>query len=154
MFHIFSKFTHLIQGTTRYPCVSLLSFQPNFCQFYYIQHLFCELISVIQQFYQTRVNDEFVLIGNSASLKCLIPSFVADFVFIVEWLDEEGTSYTSQAIGTYHLTCASSDLSQVPFNPTLFIQLPTPLFEIFDRVNCRLILNDGVLKNLLGLLEV
>ncbi|KAI5745161.1 hypothetical protein M8J76_008755 [Diaphorina citri] len=53
---------------------------------------------VIQQFYQTRVNDEFVLIGNSATLKCLIPSFVADFVSIAEWLDDEGTSYTSQGI--------------------------------------------------------
>jgi hypothetical protein len=58
---------------------------------------------VIQQFYQTRVNDEFVLIGNSATLKCLIPSFVADFVSIAEWLDDEGTSYTSQGIGTCYL---------------------------------------------------
>lgn len=26
--------------------------------------------------------------GNSAILKCLIPSFVADFVHVVAWIDE------------------------------------------------------------------
>lgn len=46
--------------------------------------------SVVHQFYQTRVIDEFVLRGNSATLKCLVPSFVADFIDVEAWLDEEG----------------------------------------------------------------
>lgn len=29
--------------------------------------------------------------GNSAVLKCSIPSFVADFVRVEAWIDEEGT---------------------------------------------------------------
>ncbi|KRF98072.1 uncharacterized protein Dwil_GK22019, isoform AI [Drosophila willistoni] len=45
--------------------------------------------AVVHQFYQTRVIDEFVLRGNSATLKCLVPSFVADFIDVEAWLDEE-----------------------------------------------------------------
>ncbi|KAG5309252.1 DSCL protein, partial [Acromyrmex insinuator] len=49
---------------------------------------------VVQQFYETRVIDEFVLRGNTATLKCLVPSFVADFVDVIEWQDEDGSTYT------------------------------------------------------------
>lgn len=48
----------------------------------------------MHQFYQTRVIDEFVLRGNSATLKCLVPSFVADFIDVEAWLDEEGVEIT------------------------------------------------------------
>jgi len=48
----------------------------------------------VHQFYQTRVIDEFVLRGNSATLKCLVPSFVADFIDVEAWLDEEGVEIT------------------------------------------------------------
>lgn len=33
---------------------------------------------------------EYVMRGNSAILKCTIPSFVADFVYVVAWIDDEG----------------------------------------------------------------
>ncbi|XP_073812139.1 Down syndrome cell adhesion molecule 1 isoform X14 [Musca autumnalis] len=46
--------------------------------------------AVVHQFYQTRVIDEFVLRGNSAILKCAVPSFVADFIEVESWVDEEG----------------------------------------------------------------
>uniref|UniRef100_A0A8D8TFI8 Down syndrome cell adhesion molecule-like protein Dscam2 n=2 Tax=Cacopsylla melanoneura TaxID=428564 RepID=A0A8D8TFI8_9HEMI len=49
--------------------------------------------AVVQQPYQTQVVDEYVLKGNSATLKCLIPSFVADFVSVIEWTDEEGRPF-------------------------------------------------------------
>ena len=61
-------------------------------------------VAVVQQFYETRVIDEFVLRGNTATLKCLIPSFVADFVDVIEWQDEDGSIYTAnsqQEKGTY-----------------------------------------------------
>lgn len=51
--------------------------------------------SVVQQFYESRVIDEFVLRGNTALLKCLVPSFVGDFVDVIEWLADDGTSYTA-----------------------------------------------------------
>lgn len=37
--------------------------------------------------------------GNSAIVKCSIPSFVADFVHVVAWVDDEGTEYTR--LGNY-----------------------------------------------------
>lgn len=44
--------------------------------------------------------DEHVLNGNSAILKCHIPSFVSDFVTIDAWIDEEtGDEFIYQAIG-------------------------------------------------------
>lgn len=54
--------------------------------------------SVVQQFYESRVIDEFVLRGNTATLKCLLPSFVADFVEVIEWVStEDGTSYRADS---------------------------------------------------------
>ncbi|KAM8712136.1 hypothetical protein ACLKA7_012631 [Drosophila subpalustris] len=50
--------------------------------------------TVVHQFYQTRVIDEFVLRGNSATLKCLVPSFVADFIDVEAWIDEENVEIT------------------------------------------------------------
>lgn len=36
------------------------------------------------------MDNEYVMRGNAAILKCSIPSFVADFVHVVAWVDEEG----------------------------------------------------------------
>ncbi|XP_070160071.1 Down syndrome cell adhesion molecule 1 isoform X1 [Polyergus mexicanus] len=52
---------------------------------------------VVQQFYETRVIDEFVLRGNTATLKCLVPSFVADFVDVIEWQAEDGSTYNTNS---------------------------------------------------------
>ncbi|XP_065155482.1 cell adhesion molecule Dscam1 isoform X12 [Atheta coriaria] len=49
--------------------------------------------AVVQQFYQSRVIDEFVLRGNTGILKCLVPSFVTDFVIIEAWIAEDGTTF-------------------------------------------------------------
>ncbi|XP_050693602.1 cell adhesion molecule Dscam2-like isoform X49 [Eriocheir sinensis] len=57
--------------------------------------------AVVTQDYKTRVHDEDVLKGNSAILKCVIPSFVADFVSVQSWVDGEGR--------IYHPTPASHD---------------------------------------------
>ncbi|XP_050461767.1 cell adhesion molecule Dscam2 isoform X11 [Cataglyphis hispanica] len=53
--------------------------------------------AVVQQFYETRVIDEFVLRGNTATLKCLVPSFVADFVDVIEWQAEDGSTYNANS---------------------------------------------------------
>ena len=37
--------------------------------------------------------NEYVMRGNSAILKCSIPSFVADFVYVTAWIDDEGNEY-------------------------------------------------------------
>jgi hypothetical protein len=61
------------------------------------------LYLVVQQFYQSEVNNEYVIRGNSAVLKCSIPSFVADFVSVVSWQDDAGNSFHSadQQHGTF-----------------------------------------------------
>jgi len=45
---------------------------------------------VVNQFYDAEIIKEYVMRGNSAIMKCSIPSFVADFVHVVAWIDEDG----------------------------------------------------------------
>ncbi|XP_035788181.1 Down syndrome cell adhesion molecule-like protein Dscam2 isoform X37 [Anopheles albimanus] len=49
--------------------------------------------AVVNQFYQTDGENEYVIRGNSAILKCKVPSFIADFVFVEAWIDNEGQEY-------------------------------------------------------------
>ncbi|XP_060864215.1 cell adhesion molecule Dscam2 isoform X31 [Metopolophium dirhodum] len=51
--------------------------------------------AVVNQPYQTRVIDEYVLLGNSVVLKCLVPSFVADFIHVLGWVDDSGNNIGS-----------------------------------------------------------
>lgn len=41
------------------------------------------------------MDDEYVMKGNAAIMKCSIPSFVSDFVSVVGWVDEEGNEFTA-----------------------------------------------------------
>lgn len=69
-----------------------------------------KLCAVVQQFYQTRVIDEFVLRGNAAILKCNLPSFVADFVYVEAWIADDGTEIlpNNNDFGTYCLQLCST----------------------------------------------
>ncbi|XP_037024203.1 Down syndrome cell adhesion molecule-like protein Dscam2 isoform X8 [Bradysia coprophila] len=51
--------------------------------------------AVVHQFYQSEVNNEYVIRGNSAVLRCSIPSFVGDYVTVLSWQDENGNLYGS-----------------------------------------------------------
>lgn len=46
-----------------------------------------------------RVIDEHILRGNSATLKCLIPSFIADFVEVISWETDENEIFTMSETG-------------------------------------------------------
>ena len=50
-------------------------------------------ISVVSQPYSTDAHKVYVIIGNSALVKCEIPSFVSDFVAVVSWVDNENNEY-------------------------------------------------------------
>lgn len=52
---------------------------------------------MVSQFYVTEAENEYVIRGNAAVMKCKIPSFVADFVYIEEWIadDDKTFSYTT-----------------------------------------------------------
>ncbi|KRF79710.1 dscam, isoform U [Drosophila virilis] len=49
--------------------------------------------AVVAQYYEADVNKEHVIRGNSAVIKCLIPSFVADFVEAVSWHTDQEENY-------------------------------------------------------------
>lgn len=47
------------------------------------------------QFYITEAENEYVIKGNAAVMKCKIPSFVSDFVHVEAWINsEDGTELT------------------------------------------------------------
>ncbi|XP_017467245.1 PREDICTED: Down syndrome cell adhesion molecule-like protein Dscam2 isoform X31 [Rhagoletis zephyria] len=70
--------------------------------------------AVVSQFYITEAENEYVIKGNAAVVKCKIPSFVADFVQIEAWVDEEGVelwrSNSSQAYDGKYLVLPSGEL--------------------------------------------
>ena len=49
--------------------------------------------TVVTQDYDTDLLKAFVIYGNDALLKCEIPSFVADFVSVESWIDNEQNQY-------------------------------------------------------------
>ncbi|XP_076173906.1 Down syndrome cell adhesion molecule 1 isoform X43 [Ptiloglossa arizonensis] len=49
--------------------------------------------AVVAQYYDTDVNKEYAIRGNSAILKCVVPSFVADFVKVLSWHTDQGEEY-------------------------------------------------------------
>lgn len=54
------------------------------------------LSTVVSQGFETSVNPQiYAMMGNSALVKCEIPSFVADFVSVESWTDEENKEYFS-----------------------------------------------------------
>lgn len=45
------------------------------------------------QNYVTGTEDEYVILGNTAVIKCKVPSFVADFVSVESWMSSDGREY-------------------------------------------------------------
>ena len=43
--------------------------------------------------YNTEAHNEYVVLGNDAILKCSIPSFVADFISVIGWVDNESNNF-------------------------------------------------------------
>ena len=57
--------------------------------------------SVVSQAYQTDAHSVYVITGNSALIKCEIPSFVADFVAVDSWTDNEQNEYFEELDKNY-----------------------------------------------------
>ena len=60
----------------------------------------CNYLAVTQD-YRTDAQIVYVIFGNSALLKCEIPSFVADFVTLESWVDSLGNEYFSGLNSNY-----------------------------------------------------
>lgn len=67
----------------------------------YSNYFFYKLFSVVTQRYEVNVMDEYVLRGNTAIIKCHIPSFVADFVVVSSWQDSDGGAITPTKSDNY-----------------------------------------------------
>lgn len=52
------------------------------------------LVAVVPQSYSVNVMDEHILRGNAAIIKCHIPSFVIDFVYVSAWILDENNDIT------------------------------------------------------------
>lgn len=54
----------------------------------------CFRFSVVSQSYTVNLVEENVLRGNAAIIKCLIPSFVTEYVSVASWIISEGDQDT------------------------------------------------------------
>ena len=61
--------------------------------------MFRIIFSVVAQEFITEAHNVHVIIGNSALVKCEIPSFVADFVSVHSWITNQGDEYFGQNSG-------------------------------------------------------
>lgn len=50
---------------------------------------------MVNHYYEAEVVSEYVIKGNTAVLKCNIPSFVSDFVRVEAWVASDGTEFMS-----------------------------------------------------------
>lgn len=48
---------------------------------------------MVVQSYEVEADNEYVIRGNSAIMKCEVPSFVSDFVVVENWQDSNGKTY-------------------------------------------------------------
>ncbi|XP_076672513.1 Down syndrome cell adhesion molecule 1 isoform X18 [Andrena cerasifolii] len=68
--------------------------------------------AVVHQYYESEVNNEYVIRGNAAILKCSIPSFVAEFVQVVSWQDDQGNSFNpdeKNVVSQFYVTEAENE---------------------------------------------
>lgn len=66
----------------------------SFLQALLISMRIVELIfAVVIQQYEAEADNEYVIRGNSAIMKCEIPSYVSDFIVVDMWADSDGGTY-------------------------------------------------------------
>ncbi|RWS17533.1 dscam:-like isoform D [Dinothrombium tinctorium] len=105
---------------------------------------------VINQFYEIQVYDEFVLVGNTAVLRCHIPSFLKDYLFVTSWLKDEtrtikstaseGGRYSVFASGELHIRNATQEDSSPSYRCQMTHKLTK---ETRVSVSGRLIVTDS-----------
>ncbi|XP_063932439.1 cell adhesion molecule Dscam1 isoform X16 [Zophobas morio] len=67
--------------------------------------------AVVNQYYEAEVVSEYVIRGNTAVLKCNIPSFVADFVRVEAWVGSDASEYNhSSNYDSKYLVLPSGEL--------------------------------------------
>lgn len=66
---------------------------------------------VVKQKYDVQVHDEYVTAGNTAVLKCKIPNYVAEYVMVTSWVQDEAINiYPNTDIGGKYVVLSNGDL--------------------------------------------
>lgn len=89
--------------------------------------------SVVQQVYQSEVNNEYVILGNAAVLKCSIPSFVADFVSVISWQDDQGDSFANDISSSQYGIGKLQRITRIPDQCLLLIGFSTTLVYLITQ---------------------
>ncbi|XP_050296010.1 cell adhesion molecule Dscam2 isoform X2 [Anthonomus grandis grandis] len=67
--------------------------------------------AVVKQKYDIQVSDEYVIAGNTAVLKCKIPTYVSDYVMVTSWVQDENINiYPNTDIGGKYVVLGNGDL--------------------------------------------
>lgn len=65
----------------------------------------------MKQKYEIQVHDEYVIAGNTAVLKCQIPNYVAEYVMVTSWIQDENVNiYPNTDIGGKYVVLENGDL--------------------------------------------
>ena len=67
--------------------------------------------AVVRQDYVTESDNEYVILGNDALMKCEIPSFVSDLVEVQSWTDNEENLFMKNSFNYGIQSCVLSDTS-------------------------------------------
>lgn len=112
------KHTKLPSQTLRFRFIRLCLFMVHFIRW----HL-C-FSKVVNQYYDPEIlGKEYIMRGNAAILRCSIPSFVADFVHVIAWIDEAGVEYASSKENASGVGKSSTELwnSRAIHTPSTFL---------------------------------
>lgn len=60
-------------------------------------HCSCAIIYLLAviQYYEVEADNEYVIRGNAAIMKCKIPSYISDFVSVDMWRDTDNNTFRS-----------------------------------------------------------
>jgi hypothetical protein len=83
-----NKLKKIISLKTSKSSLSILKFS-----FVFMMYNFCLRLIVVIQHYDTDVNKEYVIRGNSGILRCQTPSFVGDHVEVISWITDNNETF-------------------------------------------------------------
>lgn len=68
----------------------------SFVRLHYFKSLFFffQISKAVIQYFEVEADNEYVIRGNSAIMKCKIPSYISDFVSVDLWKDTENNTFT------------------------------------------------------------
>ncbi|KAI9581533.1 hypothetical protein GQX74_012858 [Glossina fuscipes] len=68
-------------------------------------------LPIVNQKYTVQVHDEYVMTGNTAVLKCQVPSYMSEFVMVTAWVQDTGMHlYPNTDIGGKYTVLANGEL--------------------------------------------